>query len=158
MIHNANQIALFFATYPRDEAVAGIANHISKFWERRMRHQIEEYVAGGGGLHELVLEAAALKSCCVATANRGRHRHRLPGIRHRGNGRQLIQRSIWFKCLESLVRMRGLEPPLPCENMNLNHARLPIPPHPLDGWDALIVEEGAAECQPELSNCEFKFS
>ena len=58
MIHNANQIALFFGTYPRDEAVDGIANHISKYWERRMRTQIEEYVAGGGGgLHELVLEA-----------------------------------------------------------------------------------------------------
>ncbi len=29
-----------------------------------------------------------------------------------------------------LVRIRGLEPPLPCENMDLNHARLPIPPYP----------------------------
>ncbi len=27
-----------------------------------------------------------------------------------------------------LVLDRGLEPPLPCGNMNLNHARLPIPP------------------------------
>ena len=31
---------------------------------------------------------------------------------------------------ELLVRIRGLEPPLPCENMDLNHARLPIPPYP----------------------------
>src|SRR3954470_13667686 len=29
-----------------------------------------------------------------------------------------------------MVRIRGLEPPLPCENMDLNHARLPIPPYP----------------------------
>ncbi len=58
MTHNANQIALFFATYPRDEAVAGVPKHISLYWERRMRNQIEEYIAGGGGgLHELVLEA-----------------------------------------------------------------------------------------------------
>ncbi len=58
MVHNANQIALFFATYPHEEAVAGIANHIGKYWERRMRDQIEQYVAsGGGGLHELALEA-----------------------------------------------------------------------------------------------------
>jgi formate dehydrogenase subunit delta len=65
MVHNANQIALFFATYPHDEAVAGIANHISKFWERRMRDQINQYVAaGGGGLHQLVLEA--LKRLTVA--------------------------------------------------------------------------------------------
>jgi hypothetical protein len=26
------------------------------------------------------------------------------------------------------VPKRGLEPPLPCENVDLNHARLPIPP------------------------------
>ncbi len=28
------------------------------------------------------------------------------------------------------MRMRGLEPPQPCGYMDLNHARLPIPPHP----------------------------
>jgi formate dehydrogenase subunit delta len=58
MVHNANQIGLFFAGYPHEEAVAGVANHISKYWERRMRDQIQKYVAqGGGSLHELVLEA-----------------------------------------------------------------------------------------------------
>ena len=42
----------------------------------------------------------------------------------------------WFLCRApirhpaDLVRIRGLEPPLPCENMDLNHARLPIPPYP----------------------------
>lgn len=29
-----------------------------------------------------------------------------------------------------MVRMRGLEPPRDCSHMDLNHARLPIPPHP----------------------------
>jgi formate dehydrogenase subunit delta len=58
MVHNANQIALFFAGYPHDEAVAGVADHIKKFWERRMKQQITQYVAeGGAGLHELVVEA-----------------------------------------------------------------------------------------------------
>jgi len=58
MVHNANQIALYFAAYPREEAIAGVADHIKKFWERRMRQQLNEYIAhGGGGLHELVLEA-----------------------------------------------------------------------------------------------------
>ncbi|HEV3332562.1 MAG TPA: formate dehydrogenase subunit delta [Bryobacteraceae bacterium] len=58
MVHNANQIALFFASYPHDEALAGVTDHIQKFWERRMRQQLEEYVAQGGqGLHNLVLEA-----------------------------------------------------------------------------------------------------
>ena len=58
MVHNANQIALYFAAYPREEAIAAITDHLEKFWERRMRLQIIEYVAhGGGGLHELALVA-----------------------------------------------------------------------------------------------------
>lgn len=58
MVHMANQIALFFAAYPHDEAVADIADHLQKFWERRMRVQIIRYVdEGGAGLHELVIEA-----------------------------------------------------------------------------------------------------
>ena len=58
MVHMANQIALFFASYPHDEAVAGVTDHLKKFWEPRMRMQIVEYVAhGGSGLHELALEA-----------------------------------------------------------------------------------------------------
>lgn len=58
MVHMANQIAQFFAAYPHDEAVAGVTDHLKKFWEPRMRKQIVEYVAhGGGGLHELALEA-----------------------------------------------------------------------------------------------------
>ena len=58
MVHMANQIALFFASYPREEAVAGIADHLNRFWEHRMRQQIIEYVAqGGSGLHQLAFEA-----------------------------------------------------------------------------------------------------
>lgn len=59
MVHMANQIAQFFRSYPHDEAVAGVADHIAKFWEKRMRLQLHEYLAqGGGGLDELVREAA----------------------------------------------------------------------------------------------------
>jgi formate dehydrogenase subunit delta len=58
MVHSANQIALFFASYPHEEAVAGVTDHLRKFWERRMQEQIKQYVAqGGGGLHELAREA-----------------------------------------------------------------------------------------------------
>jgi formate dehydrogenase subunit delta len=58
MVHKANQIALFFASYPHDEAVAGVADHFKKFWEPRMRVQLETYLAAGGaGLHELVAPA-----------------------------------------------------------------------------------------------------
>ena len=58
MIHMANQIALFFASYPREEAVAGVTDHLKRFWEPRMRRQIIQYVSqGGSGLHELALSA-----------------------------------------------------------------------------------------------------
>jgi formate dehydrogenase subunit delta len=59
MLHKANSIASFFASYPRDEAVAGVQDHIEKFWEPRMRRQLIAHVAtGGDGLNALVLEAA----------------------------------------------------------------------------------------------------
>jgi len=58
MIHMANQIALYFAAYPHEQAVAGVADHFKKFWEKRMRQQLHAYVSSGGaGLHDLVLEA-----------------------------------------------------------------------------------------------------
>ena len=59
MVHKANIIAQFFAGYPREEAVEGVAGHLERFWEPRMRRQLLQYVAtDGGGLHELVLEAS----------------------------------------------------------------------------------------------------
>ena len=33
--------------------------------------------------------------------------------------------------LSKEMRVRGLEPPPGCPDMALNHARLPVPPHPL---------------------------
>ena len=61
MVHDANQIALFFASYPHDKAVAGVAHHIAQFWERRMKDQLFAYAATGGeGLHALVLDAVPL--------------------------------------------------------------------------------------------------
>ena len=35
-----------------------------------------------------------------------------------------------------MVPKKGLEPPRPCGHMDLNHARLPIPPLRLTDWDA----------------------
>ena len=41
LIHMANRIGAFFAAQPdRDEALAGIADHLKKFWEPRMRAQL----------------------------------------------------------------------------------------------------------------------
>ena len=59
MIRMANQIATFFETYDHATAVAGTAQHISDFWEPRMRRQLFDHIAGGGaGLKPLVIEAA----------------------------------------------------------------------------------------------------
>jgi formate dehydrogenase subunit delta len=61
MVHDANQIALFFASYPHDEALAGVVKHLQMYWEPRMKSQIKAYVAEGGvGLHALALEAVKL--------------------------------------------------------------------------------------------------
>jgi formate dehydrogenase subunit delta len=61
MVHKVNQIALYFSSYDHEEAVAGVADHLQKFWEPRMRRQIIAYVNDGGAdLHELVPEAVAL--------------------------------------------------------------------------------------------------
>lgn len=35
--YQANQIATFFASQPEDEQVEGVADHINKFWDPRMR-------------------------------------------------------------------------------------------------------------------------
>ena len=51
MVHMANQIAQFFSSYPREEAVAGVADHIQKFWEKRMRRQLHEYDRQIGRAH-----------------------------------------------------------------------------------------------------------
>ena len=59
LIYQANQIARFFRSKPHAEGIAGVAEHINKFWEPRMRRQFFEMIdAGGKGFEELVLEAA----------------------------------------------------------------------------------------------------
>ncbi|MCA3787073.1 formate dehydrogenase subunit delta, partial [Burkholderia sp.] len=41
LIDMANQIGAFFESMPdRDEALAGIADHIRRFWEPRMRRAL----------------------------------------------------------------------------------------------------------------------
>jgi formate dehydrogenase subunit delta len=72
LVYMANQIATFFKTQPADEAVPGIANHINKFWEPRMRRQLFEIIdQGGEGLSPLVVEAAALIHRPAEAANTG---------------------------------------------------------------------------------------
>jgi formate dehydrogenase subunit delta len=44
LVYMANQIGDFFKSYPHDQAVKGIAEHIEKFWDPRMLKQIYEII------------------------------------------------------------------------------------------------------------------
>jgi formate dehydrogenase subunit delta len=59
LVRMANDIGNFFKAEP-DHALAvdGVATHIKRFWDPRMRKEIVAYVDGGGAeLMELVREA-----------------------------------------------------------------------------------------------------
>ena len=55
LIQMANDIGNFFRAEPdREDAIAGIVGHISKYWTRRMRDKlISQIQQGAGGLDEL---------------------------------------------------------------------------------------------------------
>ena len=59
LVKMANEIAAFFAADPdRKVALDGIATHLKKFWEPRMRRAILEALdAGGAGMSEHTREA-----------------------------------------------------------------------------------------------------
>ena len=60
LIYMANQIGKFFQSQGHDKAVPGIADHIRKFWDPRMRKAIFAHLdAGGPGLDPEVREAIA---------------------------------------------------------------------------------------------------
>src|SRR5215813_756586 len=63
LIYMANQIGKFFQSQGNDKAVPGIAEHIKKFWDPRMKRAIFAHLdAGGAGLEPNVREAlTALK-------------------------------------------------------------------------------------------------
>jgi formate dehydrogenase subunit delta len=65
LIRMANQIGAFFEAMPdRDEALDGIAHHLVRFWEPRMRRELLSHLDG---------QADARLSSIVAEAI-GRHR------------------------------------------------------------------------------------
>lgn len=63
LVHMANRIGEFFQAMPdRSEAMEGIATHLKRFWEPRMRQALAAHVDqhGGRGLMPLVREALSL--------------------------------------------------------------------------------------------------
>ncbi|MBL8755383.1 MAG: formate dehydrogenase subunit delta [Planctomycetes bacterium] len=74
LVRMANQIATFFATEPvRALAVEGVAGHLKRFWEPRMRRELLAMHAAGPvpGLHELVAEALRTQRAQLEPAARG---------------------------------------------------------------------------------------
>jgi formate dehydrogenase subunit delta len=60
LVYMANQIGKFFQSQGHDQAVAGVADHIKKFWDPRMLAGIYAHLdAGGAGLDPNVREAIA---------------------------------------------------------------------------------------------------
>ena len=60
LIRMANQIGSFFETMPdRGEALEGIAQHLKKYWEPRMRRELLAQLDAGGAaeLNATVAEA-----------------------------------------------------------------------------------------------------
>ena len=60
IIKMANDIGHFYAAEPaREDAIAGIVNHISRYWAKRMRDKlVEQAQQQDCGLEELPLAAA----------------------------------------------------------------------------------------------------
>jgi formate dehydrogenase subunit delta len=70
LIRMANRIGQFFEIYPdRAEAIDGVAQHIRKFWEPRMRRQLYAHLDGpaaGAGLSALLIETAQARRAELA--------------------------------------------------------------------------------------------
>jgi formate dehydrogenase subunit delta len=58
LVHMANQIGRYFSSQPRIDPVAEIANHITRYWEPRMRAQAFAHLAAGGAGLEPAPKAA----------------------------------------------------------------------------------------------------
>jgi formate dehydrogenase subunit delta len=61
LVKMANDIGAFFRAEPnREDAIAGIANHIGRFWTKRMRQKLNAYLKDhAAALDELPREAVA---------------------------------------------------------------------------------------------------
>ena len=73
LIRMANRIGDFFASMPdRAEALDGIANHIQKFWEPRMRQQFLDMLDSPASLDlkDIVREAVVLHRARLQPASR----------------------------------------------------------------------------------------
>lgn len=65
LVRMANQIGAFFVTMPdREKALVGIADHLRKFWEPRMRRELLAFLEQqpDGRLGDIALDPLVLKA------------------------------------------------------------------------------------------------
>ena len=76
LIYMANQIGKFFQSQGHDKAVPGIADHIRKFWDPRMRKAIFAHMdsGGSGARPQCPRRAGDAEEGCLSQQLRGRLR------------------------------------------------------------------------------------
>lgn len=72
LVQMANQISQFFESEPvREDAIKGVYDHLTRFWDPRMRSAMIAHLSGGGeGLRDIAraaVERLAEKSRAVKT-------------------------------------------------------------------------------------------
>lgn len=60
LIRMANQIAIFFRSYPEEQALKGIHDHLVAFWTPGMRGTLLSYASQDGGKLDLLVVKALL--------------------------------------------------------------------------------------------------
>ncbi len=69
LVHMANQIGDFYAAMPEQEAIEGVAQHLSRFWTPKMIREIVAFADhGGAGLNPIAARAVEALKQAVATA------------------------------------------------------------------------------------------
>jgi formate dehydrogenase subunit delta len=85
LVKMANDIGNFFRAEPvREDAIAGISNHIAKFWTKRMREKLNAHLRqeGDASLDELPREAlrrlTAAQGVATGSPHSGTHQGAAP--------------------------------------------------------------------------------
>ena len=119
LIYMANQIGKFFQSQGHDKAVPGIADHIRKFWDPRMRSAIFAHLdAGGAGLDPNVRDALeTLKNAQTQSSSGPRRYHGRERINSRASGR----RALWRVKVSSTLGSRGIHADIDCRCAPQSH-------------------------------------
>ncbi len=71
IVRMANQIAQFFAPYPEPDAVAGIRDHLARFWDPAMRRELLVIAIDPSGTESTPLGKLVLQAVLAEPAANG---------------------------------------------------------------------------------------